>query len=134
MVVLGGWAAGCAPAAGRGARLRGHPPDEGAAPRARSVSPSSPRILDVDASTVSRQVRHLEDRGLLERTSDPDDGRASRIALSERGPDPARGGRAPSPRAFVAQLLETWPDEDREQLRLLLNRLLDELDHHQETP
>ena len=88
--------------------------------------------LDLDASTVSRQVRHLEDRGLLERTSDPDDGRASRIALSEEGRVRLEAG-GQRRRAFVAQLLEDWPADDREQLRLLLNRLLDNLDQHQET-
>jgi DNA-binding MarR family transcriptional regulator len=90
-------------------------------------------LLDVDASTVSRQVRHLEDRGLLERTEDPDDGRASRIALSEQGQTRLDAG-ARRRRALVGDLLETWAPEDREHLRVLLNRLLDGLDHHQETP
>jgi DNA-binding MarR family transcriptional regulator len=90
-------------------------------------------VLDVDASTVSRQVRHLEDRGLLERTEDPDDGRASRIALSEAGRTRLEAG-AQRRRALVGDLLETWAPEDREHLRVLLNRLLDGLDHHQETP
>ena len=43
------------------------------------------QVLGLDASTVSRHARQLEDRGLLERTEDPDDGRASRVAVSERG-------------------------------------------------
>ncbi|HSE09569.1 MAG TPA: MarR family transcriptional regulator [Nocardioidaceae bacterium] len=88
--------------------------------------------LDVDASTVSRQVRHLEDRGLLERTCDPDDGRASRIALSTEGRTRLEAG-AQRRRALVGGLLESWPPEDRERLRTLLNRLLEELDH-QESP
>jgi DNA-binding MarR family transcriptional regulator len=80
---------------------------------------------------VSRQVRQLEGRGLVKRAGDPDDGRASRIALSDEGRVRLeRGGRRR--RAFVAQLLEEWPDQDREQLRLLLNRLLEDLDQHQE--
>jgi DNA-binding MarR family transcriptional regulator len=87
-------------------------------------------VLDVDASTVSRQVRHLEDRGLLERTSDPDDGRASRIALSTEGQTRLEAG-ARRRRAFVSTLMETWPAEEREHLRLLLNRLLDELDQQE---
>ena len=87
-------------------------------------------LLDVDASTVSRQVRHLEDRGLLERTSDPDDGRASRIALSAEGQTRLEAG-AQRRRALVSALMETWPAEEREHLRLLLNRLLDELDQQE---
>ena len=43
------------------------------------------QVLGLDASTVSRHAQQLEDRGLLERTGDPDDGRASRVAVSERG-------------------------------------------------
>jgi DNA-binding MarR family transcriptional regulator len=85
--------------------------------------------LDLDASTVSRQVRHLEDRGLLERTSDPDDGRASQVALSDLGRTRLECG-AERRRAFVGELLDDWSDDDREHLRLLLNRLLTELDHH----
>ena len=88
--------------------------------------------VELDASTVSRQVRHLEDRGLLERTGDPDDGRASRIALSAEGRTRLEAG-AERRRAFVGRLVEDWPSEDRERLRLLLNRLLDELDT-KETP
>ena len=88
--------------------------------------------VDLDSSTVSRQVRHLEDRGLLERTGDPDDGRATRIALSADGRTRLEAGAARR-RAFVSRLLEDWPPEDRDHLRRLLNRLLDQLEH-QETP
>jgi DNA-binding MarR family transcriptional regulator len=86
--------------------------------------------LDVDASTVSRQVRQLEDRGLLERTGDPDDGRASRIALSPEGRTRLEAG-AQRRRTFVGGLMESWRAEDRDQLRSLLNRLLDQLDHQE---
>jgi DNA-binding MarR family transcriptional regulator len=89
--------------------------------------------VELDASTVSRQVRHLEGRGLLERTGDPDDGRASRIALSPEGRQRLEAGAARR-RAFVTRLLDDWAPEDREHLRTLLNRLLSELDDHQETP
>jgi DNA-binding MarR family transcriptional regulator len=88
--------------------------------------------LDLDASTVSRQVRHLEDRGLLERTSDPDDGRASQVALSAEGRTRLEHG-ARRRRDFVGRLLEDWPETDREHLRTLLTRLLDELDQHKES-
>lgn len=88
-------------------------------------------VLEVDASTVSRQVRHLEDRGLLERTGDPDDGRAFRIGISEEGRTRLETG-GQRRRAIVAELLESWPPEDREHLRTLLNRLIDDLAHHQE--
>lgn len=85
--------------------------------------------LGVDASTVSRQVRHLEDRGLLERTADPDDRRASRLALSEEGRARLEEG-AQCRRALVADLLESWSDEDRDRLKTLLTRLHTDLEHH----
>src|SRR3954468_20579416 len=37
-------------------------------------------VLGPDASTVNRHARQLEDRRLLERTEDPEDRRASRVA------------------------------------------------------
>ena len=84
--------------------------------------------LELDASTVSRQVRHLEDRGLLERETDPEDGRASRIALSEVGRARLEaGGRRR--REYVAGLIADWDEPDRETLRVLLNRLAAALDH-----
>ncbi len=84
-------------------------------------------VLDLDASTVSRQVRQLEDRGLLERATDPDDGRASRVSLSPEGRRRLEtGGRRR--RELIAALLEDWPDADREQLHGLLTRLLHSLD------
>lgn len=89
-------------------------------------------VVDLDASTVSRQVKHLEDRALVERASDPDDGRASRIALSQEGRIRLEAG-ARRRREFVADLIEDWPSEDRELLRRLLTRLLAAIDH-QETP
>src|SRR3954452_19294118 len=36
-------------------------------------------VIGLDASTVSRHARQLEDRGLLQRTDDPDDRHASHI-------------------------------------------------------
>jgi len=89
--------------------------------------------LDVDASTVSRNVRHLEDRGLLERATDPDDGRASQVRLTEEGRARlAAGGERR--RALVGSLMADWPSADRDRLRELLTRLLDNLDHAPETP
>ena len=41
--------------------------------------------LELDLSTVSRQVRQLVDTGLVTRHADPGDGRAALLALSERG-------------------------------------------------
>lgn len=87
--------------------------------------------LELDASTVSRHARHLEDRGLLERTGDPDDGRASRVMLSEHGRTCLEEGAARR-RALIGQVLDRWSDADREQLRMLLTRLHHDLVHPHE--
>jgi len=86
-------------------------------------------LLDLDASTVSRNVRALEERGLVARTTDPDDGRATRLALTDEGRGRLEAG-ASRRRALVAELLEDWTPEDRETLRRLLTRLADDVLEH----
>jgi DNA-binding MarR family transcriptional regulator len=88
------------------------------------------QALRLDASTVSRHARQLEDRGLLERTDDPDDGRASRVEVSE-------AGRASLEQAFEARhhvitaALEGMTEAERETLRDLLHRVVETLtDQH----
>ena len=39
--------------------------------------------FDIDKGAVSRQLQHLDDLGLVERTPDPADGRATLVAASE---------------------------------------------------
>jgi DNA-binding MarR family transcriptional regulator len=82
--------------------------------------------LGLDASTVSRHVRQLEGRGLLQRTDDPDDGRASRVAVSEHGSACLEEG-AQARRAVIAAVLDQWDDQDRDQLRVLLARFYNDL-------
>ncbi|MFT4009306.1 MAG: MarR family winged helix-turn-helix transcriptional regulator [Nocardioidaceae bacterium] len=77
--------------------------------------------LDLDASTVSRHVKHLEDLGYVERTSDPDDGRASQLAATPSGHQ-ALADFLATRRALVAQALQDWTDTERETLRTLLDR------------
>ncbi|MGZ5416728.1 MAG: MarR family winged helix-turn-helix transcriptional regulator [Nocardioides sp.] len=79
-------------------------------------------VLHLDASTVSRQVRTLQDRGLVERTDDPDDGRASQIGISPHGLRALEdGGRRR--RALIGHVMADWAESDRETLRVLLHRL-----------
>ena len=78
--------------------------------------------VHLDASTVSRQVRTLQDRGLVERTEDPNDGRASQVGISPHGLRALEdGGRRR--RALIGNVLADWADSDRETLRVLLHRL-----------
>jgi DNA-binding MarR family transcriptional regulator len=82
----------------------------------------------LDPSTISRQVRQLVERGLVERRPDPGDGRAVQIA-----PTPA--GQELFARMYerredlVRQVLDGWDADDVLTLATLLRRLNDEFDH-----
>ncbi len=91
------------------------------------------QVLGLDASTVSRHARQLEDKGLLERTEDPDDGRASRVAVSENGQACLAQGFE-TRRHVVATALEGFSDDERETLRTLLQRLVESLLTHPDSP
>lgn len=83
--------------------------------------------LSLDASTVSRHMRQLEERGLVERTDDPDDGRASLIGLTPKGAAALAEHRARR-RRLIATFLESWDEADRAVLRDLAARLVLELE------
>jgi DNA-binding MarR family transcriptional regulator len=85
------------------------------------------RCIGLDSSTVSRHVMHLERAGYLTRGDDPDDRRASRLGLTERGRallDEAMDARA----AVVDQAIADWSEEDRKTLTVLMTRLAASLD------
>jgi DNA-binding MarR family transcriptional regulator len=90
------------------------------------------QVLGLDASTVSRHARQLEDRGLLERTEDPDDGRASRVTVSEHG-NSCLTQAFETRRHVITSALDGWTSEERETLRTLLHRLVESLLTHPET-
>lgn len=58
--------------------------------------------FDIDKGAISRQVQHLVDLGLVDRTPDPDDGRAALVSASA---DAVRR------LAAVTALRRTWLDE-----------------------
>ncbi len=85
--------------------------------------------MKLDASTVSRHVQQLGDRGFIERGPDPEDGRASIITLTDDG----RAGLTSSfeqRRAILAEAIADWNDDEREQLRAQLSRLAAALGDH----
>lgn len=80
----------------------------------------------LDASTVSRQVRHLEGVGIIERHPDPADGRAQLVSLSPEGE--RRVAEAKARRlAIVSDRLADWSPEDVTTLADLLSRLAREI-------
>jgi len=122
-------------ALGRQLRQRqpGDPVDYSAFPILKLLSHQGPMrlstlasALGLDASTVSRHARQLEDRGLLERTGDPDDGRASRVAVSAHGADCLAQGFE-TRRRLLTHALDGWTDDERDTLRALLHRLVQNL-------
>ncbi|MFY4718340.1 MarR family winged helix-turn-helix transcriptional regulator [Streptomyces sp. LaBMicrA B280] len=80
----------------------------------------------LDLSTVSRQVRSLVDRGLVERHPDPEDRRGSLLSATEAGRTAYRSA-VRRREAELTRLLEPWPAEDRALLTRLLKRLNDDL-------
>ncbi len=67
--------------------------------------------FDMDKGAVSRQVQHLTELGLIERTPDPADGRAALLAVT----DDARRRMADvhrHRRKYLDERLADWSDED----------------------
>ena len=67
-------------------------------------------IKGADLSTVSRQAAQLVKAGLARREADPDDGRASRLAVTDRGADACRHMHE-ARQALLHQVLSGWPQE-----------------------
>jgi DNA-binding MarR family transcriptional regulator len=78
--------------------------------------------LGLDKSTVSRQVANLVDLGLVDRTADPDDGRAQVLTASAEGSSRLARIRE-ARRARWESDLAHWPTEDVAALGELLGRL-----------
>lgn len=83
-------------------------------------------LVRADPSTISRHVAGLVKAGLLERQSDPDDGRASILAVTEAGRSVAadhvcRRGE------LVDAVVADWSPADREQFLELLRRYIGNL-------
>jgi len=82
--------------------------------------------MELDLSTVSRQARQLVEAGLVTRQADPDDGRAARLALSERGCavlDEVRRAR----RDVLRRTLSSWGASERSQLASAISRLASDM-------
>jgi DNA-binding MarR family transcriptional regulator len=83
--------------------------------------------LHLDASTVSRQVAALEHGSLVARVSDPRDGRACRLELTDHGRQVLEETRE-ARRGVMRDLLAPWPESDQRVFADLLeqfNRGLD---------
>jgi DNA-binding MarR family transcriptional regulator len=75
--------------------------------------------IGVGKATMSRQLRALEDLGLVAREPDPADGRAWLVHLTEEGRDRFRTVREARRGRYVRQLARWDPREVAELARLL---------------
>jgi DNA-binding MarR family transcriptional regulator len=79
------------------------------------------RRLEVDLSNASRQLRALEDQGLVTRAVDPDDRRVARVAITAAGRRVLDRTRAIALNDYSVAL-DDWSARDRAQLAELLDR------------
>ena len=80
----------------------------------------------VDPSTVSRQVAQLVKAGLVERQSDPGDGRAALLVSTDRGRD-AYAAKLELRQRMFTRVLEGWSADDVDALTALLTRFNDSI-------
>lgn len=84
------------------------------------------RLGDMDPAAASRQVRQLEEDGLVGRAGTPGDGRVTVVSLTGRGRSIER--RMAEVRAnHMADVLDHWSPADLEQLGGLLDRFVADL-------
>jgi len=88
------------------------------------------RLARMDAAAVSRQIRILEDEGLIERQSSAHNGRVVLISPTDKGLEVAERLWTLN-RSHLADALASWTDEERQTLGTLMVRLVDDL---QRTP
>lgn len=91
--------------------------------RREGITPSAlAEHLMIDKGQLSRAVRQLEDLGLVERRTDPSDGRSSLLFPTASGTRKLAESRAPyNDRLFA--ILDDWDLTDIEQLAVLLRAL-----------
>jgi DNA-binding MarR family transcriptional regulator len=78
-------------------------------------------LLGVDAPTVTRKIQQLEREQLVSRRPDPDDGRASRILVTEAGRE-ALERLLEARREWYDRLLAGWEPAELDALAALLGK------------
>lgn len=83
--------------------------------------------LNLDGSTVTRQVSAMQRDGLITRTPDPADGRGTVVTPTQAGLQRMAAVRAARTRLY-GDMLADWTSDDRETLAEMLHRLNEALD------
>ena len=86
------------------------------------MNPPAGRLLMTDRSVISRQVRQLEDMGLIELQADPGDGRARFLALTPLAHKRLKEVRA-TDKVLLHSRLSSWPADDLHQFAAFIARL-----------
>jgi DNA-binding MarR family transcriptional regulator len=84
------------------------------------------RITQMDPAAAGRQVRQLEESGLVTRTRGPDDGRVVVVRVTPRG-EAVRERLNVVGELHMSDVLQDWPPEDRARLAELLPRFVEGL-------
>jgi DNA-binding MarR family transcriptional regulator len=88
------------------------------------------RAARMDAGAVSRQIRVLQDAGMVERRTSPQHRSIVLVVATDEGREVARRFERVR-HAQLSRALADWTDDEREELGRLLLRLVDDL---QSTP
>jgi DNA-binding MarR family transcriptional regulator len=88
--------------------------------------------LHSDPSTVSRQVATMVKDGLLERRADPEDGRASILALTTKA-DAVIAEHERVRLAHFAAMLSDWDERDLSQFAVMLRRFTEDFERSSTT-
>jgi DNA-binding MarR family transcriptional regulator len=89
------------------------------------IEGESPRLCDlaerlgIDSPAVTRKVQQLEHLGLVVRSPDPLDGRASRLLLTDQGRRSIER-LLDARRVWIEDMLSEWPTADRKEFARLL--------------
>ena len=100
----------------------------------KNLAEGSMRITDLaacshlDTSTVSRHLSQLERTALIERSPDPQDGRAQRVGLSAAGRDRLQAAMDRR-RDLLIHSFEGWPTDEIDEFDRLLSRFVDGIEH-----
>jgi DNA-binding MarR family transcriptional regulator len=89
-------------------------------------------LLGVDAPTVTRKIQQLEREGLVARRADPDDGRATRIMLTEAGRRTLQRV-LDARREWYDRLVDGWDDAELATFATLLGKFATALERDLET-
>jgi DNA-binding MarR family transcriptional regulator len=68
-------------------------------------------VFDIDKGAISRQVAHLIDLGLVARTPDPDDGRATLLTVTDEGARRLKDV-ADHRRKWLEEQLDDWSERE----------------------